>query len=175
MEEEEVIKGVFDVLKVSEELKRLKEMIYFMRFKPWEWFNRDEAFKRSLLNEIDKHIAREVEQAMMLTLYEERPKKVVELVKRVVEDYLKKWELDDQIAMQLVMSTITTPEVISRVVQIVEPSLARKLFDALLREHSKAVEQAVQHALSSRFDKLKIDEVENLLKEYEVLDKESGD
>jgi len=147
-----------DLINISDEIRKLKEEIHFMRYKPWEWFTRDQQFQRALLNEIDKRVAREVEQGLMFVLYNERPDKVVEMVKRVVEDYLKKWEVDDQIARQIVANVVNEPQFIENLLKILIPNVIRAVVNAMKKMREEHV-----------------DEMLKLLEEYDVLEKESGD
>jgi len=147
-----------DLINISDEIRKLKEEIHFMRYKPWEWFTRDQQFQRALLNEIDKRVAREVEQGLMFVLYNERPDKVVEMVKRVVEDYLKKWEIDDQIARQIVANVVNEPQFIENLLKILIPNVIRAVVNAMKKMREEHV-----------------DEMLKLLEEYDVLEKESGD
>jgi len=147
-----------DLINVSDEIRKLKEEIHFMRYKPWEWFTRDKQFQSALLNEIDKRVAREVEQGLMFVLYNERPDKVVEMVKRVVEDYLKKWEIDDQIARQIVANVINEPQFIENLLKIFIPNVIRAVVNTMKKMREEHV-----------------DEMLKLLEEYDVLEKESGD
>jgi len=110
-----------ELIKISEELTKLKEHVHFMRFKPHEWLKRDRQFYNAFMTEIKKHIAKEIEQGLMFVLYNEKPQKVVELVKKVVEDYLKKWEVDDQIAEQIVFNVLSKPEFMKRILSVVTP------------------------------------------------------
>jgi len=143
---------LLDLLKLSEEVKKLKEQVHFMRYKPWEWFKRDETFYRALMNEIDKRVAKEVEQGLMFTLYEERPGKVVEMVKRVVEDYLKKWEVDDQIAEQIVKNVIVKPEVLDHVLRVIVPNIVRAVLNRMNKQFSAS--QEVLRMLEEEYDVL---------------------
>ena len=146
---------LLDLVELSDEIRKLKEEINFMRYKPWEWFRRDKDFQRALMTEIEKRIAREVEQGLMLVLYEEKPKKVVEMVKKVVEDYLKKWELDDQIAEQIVYNVISRPEFVDRILKIIVPNIVRAVSNRLAN-----LSNAGTRALK-------------ILEEYDILEKES--
>jgi len=147
-----------DLIDISDEVRKLKEEVHFMRYKPWEWFKRDEKFWRALMNEIDKRVAREVEQGLMFILYRERPDKVIEMVKRVVEDYLKKWEVDDQIAEQIVSNVVMKPEFVEKILRVVVPNTVRAVVNTMTSHKLVAVEV------------LKI-----LEDEYDVLDEEGGD
>jgi len=147
-----------DLINISDEIRKLKEEIHFMRYKPWEWFTRDQQFQRALLNEIDKRVAREVEQGLMFVLYNERPDKVVEMVKRVVEDYLKKWEIDNQIARQIVANVVNEPQFIENLLKILIPNVIRAVVNTMKKMREEHV-----------------DEMLKLLEEYDVLEKESGD
>jgi len=110
------------------------------------------------LNEIDKRVAREVEQGLMFVLYNERPDKVVEMVKRVVEDYLKKWEIDNQIARQIVANVVNEPQFIENLLKILIPNVIRAVVNTMKKMREEHV-----------------DEMLKLLEEYDVLEKESGD
>jgi len=147
-----------DLIELDEEIRKLKEMVHFMRYRPWEWFKRDENFQRALMNEINKRIAREVEQGLMFVLYNERPDKVVQMVKRVVEDYLKKWEVDDQIAEQIVSNVVMKPEFIEKLLRAITPSIVRAVTNKLTKQRQSALEVLTI-----------------LEEEYDVLEKESGD
>ena len=115
--EEEIVYKLFEDL--NNEVLKIKEELHHMKYKPHEWFKRDPVFFRTFMNEINKKIAEEVRQGLMFHVYRENPKKVVELVKSVVEDYLKKWELDDQIAEQIVANVISKPEFMNKILSIV--------------------------------------------------------
>lgn len=128
----------YELIRLSDELRKLKEEVHFMRYKPWEWFKRDEKFQRALMNEIAKRVAKEVEQGLMFILYKERPDKVVEMVKRVVEDYLDKWEVDNQVAEQIVENVIRQPEFIEKLVRIISPNITRAVMNVILKQREAA-------------------------------------
>lgn len=143
-----------ELIRLSDELRKIKEEVAFMRYKPWEWFKRDEAFQRSLMNEISKMIAKEIDQGLMFILYTERPDKVVEMVKRVVEDYLSKWEVDDQIARQIVENVVTKFEFIDKFVRIVSPNIVRGVMDVMVKQSRIASD--VLKMLKEEYDALDV-------------------
>jgi len=191
-----------DLIEIDEEIRKLKEEVKFMRYKPWEWFKRDEKFQRALMNEIDKRVAREVEQGLMFILYKERPEKVVEMVNRVVKDYLKKWEVGDQIAQQMVRNVVTKPDFIDYFLKLVSPYITRmgNRINAIEDKVEKMMNRlgTVEGVIEDKFKTMenRVKEMEDKLKaleeklssqqaiarealkdleEYDVLEKESRD
>jgi len=151
--EEKVMYKLFEDL--NNEVLKIKEEIHYMRYKPHEWFKRDPVFFRSFMNEINKKIAEEVRQGLMFHVYQENPKKVVELVKSVVEDYLKKWELDDQIAEQIVANVISKPEFMNKILNVVMPYVNGFIQKKLMRLSAVADEilcdlEEINHVLEEK-------------------------
>jgi len=109
---------------LNKEIKDIKEEIKYIMYKPHEWFSRNRTFYDSFMNKINQKIAEEVRQGLMLHIIHENPKKVAELVKNVVEDYLEKWEIDDQIAEQIVLNVISKPEFFNKLLRIILPHVS---------------------------------------------------
>jgi uncharacterized membrane-anchored protein YjiN (DUF445 family) len=146
---------LLDLLEISEKIMKISEAVNFMRYRPHEWLKRDKEFYEALMNEIDKRIAKEVYQGLTFVVYEERPDKVVEVIKRTVEDYLRKWEVDDQIARQIVENVVTKPEIIDKILRIVVPQAVRAIATRVAN-YKRAAEEALR-----------------ILGEYDVLDEKS--
>jgi hypothetical protein len=143
-----------EILKMSEEIAKLRELIHFMRFKPHEWITQDRQFRSAFISKIREEIADQVNQLFLLDIYRDRPQKVAEIVKKVVEDYLKIWEVNDQIAQQIVVNSISKPEIKEELVKMMLPMVMR----------------AVSNIIA---DRSKILEAAKLLRDYDVLEKES--
>jgi len=94
--------GVLDIYKIHDELLNLKQTITKIEYHPWEWLQRDPVAMKAFLSKIHKMIADEIRQASLFTLYQENPQVVVRIVKDAVKEYLDIWEVNNQIAKQLV-------------------------------------------------------------------------
>ena len=94
--------GVLDIYKIHDELLQLKQTLTRIEYHPWEWLQRDPAAQRAFLSRIRKMISDEIKQAAFFTIYQENPQVVVKIVKDAVREFLEIWEVNDQIARQIV-------------------------------------------------------------------------
>ena len=94
--------GVLDVYKIHDELLNVRKILTSLQYHPWEWLERDPRAREAFLTKVRRYIAEEVKQAALFTIYEENPQVVVKIVKDAVKEYLDIWEVNDQIAQQIV-------------------------------------------------------------------------
>jgi phosphopentomutase len=100
------LSGVLDIYKISDELFQIKQIVRQIQYHPWEWLERDPVAQKAFMTKLEKRIAEEVKQASLFTIYQENPQVVVKIVKDVVKEYLDIWEVNDQIARQIVDNVI---------------------------------------------------------------------
>jgi len=103
-----------------------------MRYKPHEWLKRDKQFYNALMTEVKKIVRDEVGAGLAFALYEERPDKIVEVIKQCVEDFMEKWEVDTQVAEQIVENVLKQPKFIEKIVLLVTPLVTKKVVDWLI-------------------------------------------
>lgn len=117
--------GVIDIYQVSEEIMKVKSVLRSIQYHPWEWLQRDPNAYKSFISRLEKRIAEEVRQAALFTLYEEQPNIVVKIVKDAVKEYLDIWEVNDQIAYQLVKKVINE-RILSEILKILSSIVMSK-------------------------------------------------
>lgn len=100
--------GIIDVYNFADDILEIKKRLNKIEYHPWEWLERDPRAKQAFLAVLNRRIAEEVRQAGLFTLYEEQPSIVVKIVKDSVKEYLNIWEVNDQIAQQLVNNALKT-------------------------------------------------------------------
>ena len=98
--------GVVDTLFFLEEINDLKKRLTKIELDPLNWLMRDKRFQDSLRNHINKTILREIKNIGLLHLYQDDPKTLIRTVKDAVKEYLEIWEVNDQVAQQLVEKVI---------------------------------------------------------------------
>jgi len=98
--------GVVDVYKIRDEVLQLKQTLTYIQYHPWEWLQRDPVASKAFLSKVHKIIADEIRQAALFTLYQENPQVVVRVVKDTVKEYLDVWEVNNQVAREIVSNVL---------------------------------------------------------------------
>jgi len=114
--------GVIDIFNVENDILNIKQRLNRIEYHPWEWLERDPRARQAFLTVLNKRIAEEVRQASLFTMYQEQPNIVVRIVRDVVKDYLKIWEINDQVALELVDNVIREKyfnEIIKNVLSVI--------------------------------------------------------
>jgi len=98
--------GIVDVFTVYNELLNIKQTLNKIIYHPWQWLERDPIARQSFFAMLNKKIVDEVRHAALFTIYEEQPKIVVKIIKDAVKEYLDVWEINDQVAKNIVSNVI---------------------------------------------------------------------
>ena len=128
--------GVLDIYKIHEDVERMKETLTRIEFHPWEWLERDPVARKAFISRLEKRIADEVRQSTLFTIYQENPQIVVKIVKDAVREYLNIWEVNPQIAKQLVSNVLKDGylmEIVRHLTTIIlSPEYRRQLFQNVI-------------------------------------------
>jgi len=146
---------VLDWHELSELIMKVSHAVNYMRYKPHEWLKRDKQFYNVLMIEVKKIVRDEVGAGLAFALYEERPDKIVEVIKQCVEDFMEKWEVDTQVAEQIVENVLKQPKFIERIVVLITPLVTKRVVDWLI-----TLDLIDRERLKVKIDEVKAKEIE---------------